>query len=299
MAIHLTAKIPFNRVVKIGIWNNRTNKKSLNTVYTALRKKYPGKEIYISNGGFFGMDTNRWPCWGLKADGTIVANSWNTSGTAYFAMKDNKIEFHKRTDAFPSAYTDGVSVYPPLVEGGLKSNSFHNGPDGASNRGRTMIGYTGDSIVLSCISDTSGTSDFTLTEAYNYMRNQGCKYAGNLDGGGSTQCNFNGNKITSSRIVSNFVYIVANTASSSGNSSSSKTNNTTNSGTSSSTTFKVGDTVTMKSGAPVYGKTYKFASWVYKSTLYVRAISGSRITISTQKTGAVTGNVDKKYLTKK
>lgn len=297
MAIHLTAKIPFNRIVKIGIWNNRTNKQTLNTVYNALRKKYPGKEIYISNGGFFGMDTNRWPCWGLKADGNIIANSWNTSGTAYFAMKDNKIEFHKRTDAFPSTFTDGVSVYPPLVEGGVKSSGFHNGPDGYSDRGRTMIGYTSDSMVLSCISDCSGSSDFTLTEAYTYMKNQDCKYAGNLDGGGSTQCNFNGNKINSSRIVSNFVYIVANATTSSSTGSGSSSSGSSSS--SSSATFKVGDTVTMSAGAPVYGKSYKFASWVYKSTLYVRAINGDRITISTQKTGAVTGNVDKKYLTKK
>ena len=63
-------------------------------------------------------------------------------------------------------------------------------------------------------------------------------------------------------------------------------------------TFKVGDKVKMKNGAPHYGQTVKFADWVYKSVLYVREIKGSRIVVSTQKTGAVTGAVDKKYLTK-
>lgn len=62
-------------------------------------------------------------------------------------------------------------------------------------------------------------------------------------------------------------------------------------------TFKVGDKVKMSSDATVYGKTTKFAPWVYKSTLYVREIAGDRIVISTLKTGAVTGAVDKKYLT--
>lgn len=62
--------------------------------------------------------------------------------------------------------------------------------------------------------------------------------------------------------------------------------------------FKVGDKVKMKNGAPNYGQTVKFADWVYKSVLYVREIKGSRIVVSTQKTGAVTGAVDKKYLTK-
>lgn len=60
----------------------------------------------------------------------------------------------------------------------------------------------------------------------------------------------------------------------------------------------VGDKVKMASNAPVYGGSTKFSSWVYSSTLYVREISGNRIVISTQKTGAITGAVDKKYLTK-
>lgn len=62
--------------------------------------------------------------------------------------------------------------------------------------------------------------------------------------------------------------------------------------------FKVGDKVKMTKDAPQYGKTTKFASWVYGTTLYVREIDGSRIVISTVKTGAVTGAVDKKYLSK-
>lgn len=60
----------------------------------------------------------------------------------------------------------------------------------------------------------------------------------------------------------------------------------------------VGDKVKITKDAPVYGKTYKFSSWVYSCTLFVRSVSGSRIVVSTQKTGAVTGAVDKKYLTK-
>lgn len=63
-------------------------------------------------------------------------------------------------------------------------------------------------------------------------------------------------------------------------------------------TFKVGDKVKLQKGAPTYGTTKGFADWVYDSTLYVREINGSRVVISTTKTGAVTGAVDKKYLTK-
>lgn len=73
---------------------------------------------------------------------------------------------------------------------------------------------------------------------------------------------------------------------------------TTEQGTAASSTLNVGDKVKLASNAPVYGDSTKFSSWVYSSTLYVREISGNRVVISTQKTGAVTGAVDKKYLTK-
>ena len=78
---------------------------------------------------------------------------------------------------------------------------------------------------------------------------------------------------------------------------------TTESGTaasvgSSSTSLAVGDKVKLSSGAPSYGTTKQFSSWVYSSTLYVREINGARIVISTQKSGAITGAVDNKYLTK-
>ena len=62
--------------------------------------------------------------------------------------------------------------------------------------------------------------------------------------------------------------------------------------------LQVGDAVKLQKNAPTYGKTAVFQSWVYNSTLYVREIKDSRVVISTRKTGAVTGAVDKKYLTK-
>ena len=62
--------------------------------------------------------------------------------------------------------------------------------------------------------------------------------------------------------------------------------------------LKVGDKVKLQKGAPCYGKSTRFQSWVYDSTLYVREINGSRVVISTLQSGAVTGAVDKKYLIK-
>lgn len=58
------------------------------------------------------------------------------------------------------------------------------------------------------------------------------------------------------------------------------------------------DMVTIKQDAPMYGSKKQFQPWVYSTPLYVREIKGDRIVVSTLKTGAVTGVVHKKYLTK-
>lgn len=64
------------------------------------------------------------------------------------------------------------------------------------------------------------------------------------------------------------------------------------------TALKVGDKVKIQANAPVYGKTTKFSSFIYNANLFVRQIDGDRIVVSTQASGAITGAVDKKYLTK-
>ena len=62
-------------------------------------------------------------------------------------------------------------------------------------------------------------------------------------------------------------------------------------------TLNLGDTVKLVSGATYYNG-QAIPSWLFNMTLYVRGISGENITISTLKTGAITGMVNKKYLVK-
>lgn len=69
-----------------------------------------------------------------------------------------------------------------------------------------------------------------------------------------------------------------------------------NSSTTITNEFAVGAEVKLVSGAK-YTSGKAIPDFVFKSKLYVRAINGNNITISTLKTGAITGIVDKKYLT--
>lgn len=68
--------------------------------------------------------------------------------------------------------------------------------------------------------------------------------------------------------------------------------------TTSVNTLKIGDKVKIKSGAYIYGTNKTFLPFVYTSTLYVRRINGSKVVISTQKTGAITGTASKDDLIK-
>lgn len=61
--------------------------------------------------------------------------------------------------------------------------------------------------------------------------------------------------------------------------------------------LKLGDTVKLVAGATYYNGN-SIPAWVFKKTLYVRAINGDKVTISTLKTGAITGTVHRKDLEK-
>ena len=62
--------------------------------------------------------------------------------------------------------------------------------------------------------------------------------------------------------------------------------------------FKYLDRVMLQKDAPVYGTTAKFQNWVYNSIMFVRGVYNDRVVFSINQAGAITGAVDKKYLTK-
>ena len=59
----------------------------------------------------------------------------------------------------------------------------------------------------------------------------------------------------------------------------------------------VGSRVRLKPDAKVWGRTYGFSAWVYRTPLWLRELNGFRAVVSTQPTGAVTGAVDVRDLT--
>lgn len=60
--------------------------------------------------------------------------------------------------------------------------------------------------------------------------------------------------------------------------------------------LKIGDSVRVAADAVVYGTGMKWDAWVYNAVFVVRNINGNKITIAPALTGAITGNVDRKYI---
>lgn len=206
MATTRIAKIPYDRLLYIGIYDNSKKRYPLSNVYAELLQKYPGKEVSVMNAGFFNGDFTS--ALALKSGGIPIDTRW--SAEAFYCFNaDSKPEL------FPAGYAncplhkkDAVAVHPPLLENGKKHPGFRYAVDN-SDRGRSLIGHNEKEFVMVCVQDTSGDSDLTLDECIKLMQEQGCTYAGNLDGGGSSQCNFAGRTVSSSRIVHNFIYVIA------------------------------------------------------------------------------------------
>ena len=93
-----------------------------------------------------------------------------------------------------------------MIKDGTKLKMNYNS-DMGGRRGRSATGTKKDgSIVLFCSKDGSSFS-MTPESLQDYMLKQGCVNALMLDGGGSSQGNFVGVTVTSTRIVSNYILI--------------------------------------------------------------------------------------------
>ena len=186
----LTAAIPFSQIAKIKIYIN-SGRKSM-----AKIKRDLGCD-YLINAGLFNMKTFR-PVNRLVANGKTLASAPGMIGMS-FSDAHAALSYENQVK-----YPEHVSGYPCLLKSGKKAwTAVPAGLEG--RRGRSAIGYGTHAVVLLCCSD--GANALTLHDLTAEMRRLGCVDAINLDGGGSSQCDFVGKQIKSSRIVHNYIAI--------------------------------------------------------------------------------------------
>ena len=189
----LKATIPFGEISKIKIYVN-SNRKTMSQI-----KRDLGCDFLI-NAGLFDMNTFK-PMNMLVSDGKTLANSKNKYGMSFC---DDSITLTYENETLSPEH---VSGYPCLLKNGEKA--FNATPSGlGGKRGRSAIGYGTYAVVLYCCSD--GSDALYLNDICSKMKSLGCINAINLDGGGSSQCDFQGRQIRSSRIVHNYIAIWLN-----------------------------------------------------------------------------------------
>lgn len=188
------AKIPLNKVTKMRIVQTN-GRKTLAQVKQELGCQYV---INCTLYDFKTFEVNC-PC---RIDGRTV----QTSRDGYWSYAFNQGSDFKMVHSKDMLkYKNLFSCCALLKDGGNTYLSYTRAQGGV--RGRTAVGIDKhNNLILVCSAD--GTSSAMSPERLReYMRGLGCMSAIMLDSGGSSQCDFNGKRIYSSRRVANYLCV--------------------------------------------------------------------------------------------
>lgn len=185
------AEIPLSRVKRIQIYINQ-GKKSLPQIMGET-----GADYGINGGLYSGSKA---VCH-LRADGyTYATDPYTYWGYLWDAGPDIHMGIVPE-----KACANYISCVELIRDGKTKDKLTYNS-DVGGRRGRSAIGLRGDHLCLYCAGD--GSPDAMTPEVLrDYLQEQGWESAVMLDGGGSSQCDFAGEQIISSRKVHNYILV--------------------------------------------------------------------------------------------
>lgn len=184
----MIATIAKENIRKIAVYVN-ASKMTMAQVKKALGCQY------ILNAGLYDMGAFK-PINYLTVDGKVLSASGNPFG---YAINGSKMVFSYGNNV---KYPTFLGAYPVLVKDGKLTGA--EAPVGlAGYRDRSAVGLKADgSVVLYCTQNNR-----SLNGIAGDLQAAGCVNAINLDGGGSSQGDFDGELLTSDRIVHNYLCI--------------------------------------------------------------------------------------------
>jgi hypothetical protein len=189
------ATIPFDLISKVEIYENNGRKTLAEAM--SVRGAHLGMNL-----GFYNM-SNFLPC----ATETWIDSVQKCKGDyPGYAFSNAKVTWCNHNSVKAPHFIGG---YPALIQDGQHYNYPTNlGIDDKVDRGRSGIGIVPTGLHLAVMKDTSGITDFTIAELEAYFRALGAANAINVDGGGSSQGRFGGNRVvSSSRKVANYLLV--------------------------------------------------------------------------------------------
>ena len=165
---------------------------------TLSQVKAETKAHYVLNGGMWNPDGT--PCPLLKVGGAMLSGTpWRPMGYAW----DKGPDIHMTSGYEGAANFIAVTA---LISSGKPVDKPSYGSAQGGKRGRSAIGLRGGSLALYCSGD--GTGDEATPETLrDELAGLGWSSAVMLDGGGSSQCDFGGERITASRKVHNWICV--------------------------------------------------------------------------------------------
>lgn len=184
----LQAEIPLEKIRRIQIYIN-TPRRTVSQI-----KKATGADC-ILNGTLYNMNTGSVNCH-LKTNGRVIAKpEYTVYGLSWDGGKDIRME------VLPCNRTNYIACTPLILHGKPLAKLTY-APGQGGSRARSAIGLIGNKLALYCTS--YGRTPEKLRDE---LMRQGWTEAVMLDGGGSSQCDFNGQKITSSRKVQHLILV--------------------------------------------------------------------------------------------
>jgi peptidoglycan hydrolase-like protein with peptidoglycan-binding domain len=200
MANLCTAFIPIAKIERIQIYMNTSRRKTLADI-----KKETGAD-YVLNGTLYNMSTGDAVCH-LKAGGKpICSPAYSVHGYAWNTAADFGMELLPNVPKSGNIGKQNYISCTPLIIDGIPLVDPCKNPGLQGKRGRTAIGMKDGCLALYCSKD-----GFTAARTPNNLRDDlhtaGWDNAVMLDGGGSSQCDFLGDKIKSSRKVAHLILV--------------------------------------------------------------------------------------------
>lgn len=183
-------EIPLGQIQRLQIKVTRCRK-------TLAQVKQETGASHVLNGGMWNPDGS--PCPLLKVDGKRLSKApWSAYGYGWDVGPDLRM-----TDRMVQRNFIAVT---PLIQDGAPIPKLSYAYAQGGKRGRSAMGLKDGCLCLYCSGD--GTADAKTPEQLrDELHGLGWESAVMLDGGGSSQCDFNGETITASRKVHNWICV--------------------------------------------------------------------------------------------
>lgn len=196
MTNEFAVSVPLERVRRVQIYINSPRK-------TVAQIKAATGADYILNGTLYDMTTGKVNCH-LKVNGKVLANPpYNVYGYAWDTGGDIAMTVLPAKDK-----QNYIACTPLTIKGEMVYKPTYDKAQGGK-RGRSAIGMKNGKLCLYCSRDGSSAAR-TPESLRDMLWSYGWTSAVMLDGGGSSQCDFSGDKITSSRKVQHLILIYIN-----------------------------------------------------------------------------------------